>query len=151
MISIVIQDPYQGLISDQVLCAAAAEVLKISGITDSPSLSVRITNDGELKDLNLRFRGIGKPTDVLSFGADFVDPDSGSRYLGDVVISFPQAKKQAKDRGHTAVEELQLLVIHGVLHLLGYDHDTEENKEKMWSRQEDVLVRLGISIQIEDI
>lgn len=151
MISIVIQEPFQGLIPDQVLCNAAEEVLKTSGINDSPALSIKITDDSELKDLNLRFRGLDQTTDVLSFEADFTDPDSGSRYLGDIVISFPQADQQANDRGHTALEEIQLLVIHGVLHLLGYDHDTDENKENMWSLQKAVLSKLEISVQIEDI
>ena len=150
MIAIVVQDPFQGIISDQVLCTAAEEVLRISGVSDSPSLSIRITDDVEMQDLNLRFRGIDKTTDVLSFGEDFTDPDLDSRYLGDVVISCPQAEKQANNLGHTALEELQLLVIHGVLHLLGYDHDTDDNKEIMWSLQKEVLDTLELSIQIED-
>ena len=150
VIAIVVQNPFQDKTSEQVLCIAAEVALQISGVSDSPSLSIRITDDAEMQDLNLRFRGIDKTTDVLSFGEDFTDPDLESRYLGDVVISYPQAENQANDRGHTAAEELQLLVIHGVLHLLGYDHGTETEKKKMWSLQGKVLEKIGITIQIED-
>ncbi len=150
MIVVVVQDPFQEKISEQVLCIAAEAALQISGVSDSPSLSIRITDDAEMQDLNLRFRGIDKTTDVLSFGDDFTDPDLESRYLGDVVISYPQAKNQANNLGHTAAEELQLLIIHGVLHLLGYDHGTETEKKRMWSLQGKVLKKIGITIQIED-
>lgn len=150
MIAIVVQDPFQDNISEQVLCLAAEAALQISGENDSPSLSIRITDDAEMQDLNLRFRGIDKITDVLSFDGDFIDPDLESRYLGDVVISYPRAEDQANSRGHTTAEELQLLVIHGVLHLLGYDHGTETEKKKMWSLQGKVLEKIGITIQIED-
>ena len=150
MIAIVVQDPFQEKVSEQVLCNAAESVLQVCGVSDSPSLSIKITDDVEMQDLNLRFRGIDKTTDVLSFGDDFIDPDLESRYLGDLVISFPQAEKQAESRGHTATEELQLLVIHGVLHLLGSDHGPATEKTIMWSLQEKVLQMLGLSIQIED-
>ncbi len=145
-----VQDPFQEKISEQVLCIAAEAALQISGVSDSPSLSIRITDDAEMQDLNLRFRGIDKTTDVLSFGEDFTDPDLESRYLGDVVISYPQAENQANNLGHTAAEELQLLIIHGVLHLLGYDHGTETEKKRMWSLQGKVLKKIGNTIQIED-
>jgi probable rRNA maturation factor len=150
MIVIVVRDPFQKKISEQALCTAAEAALQISGVNDSPSLSIRITDDAEMQDLNLRFRGMDKTTDVLSFGEDFIDPDLESRYLGDVVISYPQAEDQANNRGHTAAEELQLLVIHGVLHLLGFDHGTETEKKKMWSLQGKVLEKIGITIQVED-
>ncbi len=150
MIVVVVQDPFQEKISEQVLCIAAETALQISGINDSPSLSIRITDDAEMQDLNLRFRSINKTTDVLSFGGEFTDPDLESRYLGDVVISYPRAEDQANNRGHTTAEELQLLVIHGVLHLLGYDHGMDIEKKKMWSLQGKILEKIGITIQIED-
>jgi probable rRNA maturation factor len=150
VIVIGVQDPFQEKVSDQVLCIAAEAALQISGVSDSPSLSIRITDDAEMQDLNFRFRGIDKTTDVLSFGEDFTDPDLESRYLGDIVISYPQAEIQANNRGHTTAEELQLLAIHGVLHLLGFDHGTETEKKKMWSLQGKVMEKTGISIQVED-
>jgi probable rRNA maturation factor len=93
---------------------------------------------------------VDSPTDVLSFSADFEDPDLENRYLGDVVISLPRAIHQAQARGHNTEQELQLLVVHGVLHLLGYDHLTGDDKNQMWSLQDQILNDLGVSIQMGD-
>ena len=150
MILITIKDKFQDQVAEQMLVAAAEAVILETGIADSPSLMLKITDDEELFTLNLQFRGIKKTTDVLSFPADFMDPDLGSRYLGDVVIAFPQAAEQAQERGHDVDAELQLLVIHGVLHLLGYDHGDRNDKVEMWSIQSRILVRLGLDIKIED-
>ncbi len=151
VITILVQEQFQSMISDQVLLSCGETTLLLDGVNDSPSLSLMITDDEEMIDMNHRYRGINKTTDVLAFGADFTDPDLESRYLGDVVISFPQAEKQALKRGHTVEEELQLLVVHGVLHLLGYDHDTRTGKEAMWAIQFRVLAELGLSIEVEGI
>jgi len=150
VIAIVADDRFQELISQRDLSKAAETALQLSSVSDAPSLSIRITTDSEIQDMNLRYRGINKATDVLSFGGDFQDPDLETRYLGDVVISYSQAETQANKRGHQPGEELQLLVVHGVLHLLGYDHTSEEDKNIMWSLQESILARLGVSIQVED-
>jgi probable rRNA maturation factor len=80
---------------------------------------------------------------VLSFPADDTDPDSGERYIGDILISYPSAATQAASAGHTIREELQLLVVHGVLHLLGFDHAAPEEKTRMWEIQTQVLESLG--------
>jgi probable rRNA maturation factor len=109
-----------------------------------------ITNDGKMVEMNQRYRGAGQTTDVLAFQTDFIDPDLDSRYLGDVIISYPQAEKQALEYGHELEEELQLLVVHGTLHLLGYDHDTIARKEEMWSIQSSILSALGVTINVED-
>jgi probable rRNA maturation factor len=150
VIAIVADDQYQELISERDLSKAVEATLHLSGVSDAPSLSIRITSDSEIQEMNLRYREINKATDVLAFGGDFQDPDLESRYLGDVVISYPQAETQAYKRGHQPGEELQLLVIHGVLHLLGYDHGSEDEKNKMWPLQEKILARVGVSIQVED-
>jgi len=150
VIVVVVADQFRELVKDQVLCAAAEIALQFSGVDDSPSLSIRITDDSEIQDLNNRYRGVDKVTDVLSFGDDFDDPDLESRYLGDIVISYPRAEEQAQKRGHQPVEEIQLLIIHGVLHLLGYDHSEEAKKSQMWSLQKLILDQLGLDIVIED-
>ena len=151
VIAILVTEQFRGKISDQILLSCGETTLLLDGVIDSPSLTLMITDDEELIDMNQRYRGINKTTDVLAFGADFTDPDLESRYLGDVVISFPQAEKQALERGHTIEEELQLLVVHGVLHLLGYDHHTHTGKEAMWAIQSRVLTELGLSIKVEGI
>lgn len=99
-----------------------------------------------LRKLNHEFLGIDAPTDVLSFG-EMADQSSDTPdYLGDVVISWARARAQAKLGGHPPIDELRLLVIHGVLHLLGYDHDTPRRKKQMWAVQADALRRIGASI-----
>lgn len=150
MILITVQENFRELIADQILNSAAEAVLLECEVPESPSLLVRITDDEELKALNLQYRGINKTTDVLSFPADFTDPDLDSRYLGDVVIAYPRAEEQAQKRGHFVESELQLLVVHGVLHLLGYDHGDNKDKEEMWSLQSQILDKLGLDIKIED-
>jgi probable rRNA maturation factor len=87
---------------------------------------------------------------VLSFPAGETDPDTGEYYLGDVVISFPRAQAQAQERGHSTAEELDLLVVHGVLHLLGYDHADVEERDRMWAVQQQVLNQLGREIKLAD-
>jgi probable rRNA maturation factor len=150
VISIVVPEQFRLQISDQKLRASVEKTMLVDGVPDSPSLSVIITDDEEMKKLNKTYRGINKTTDVLSFGGDFTDPDLGSRYLGDVIISFLQAEKQALSKGHDVEAELQLLAAHGVLHLLGYDHDTQSAKETMWQVQTQILENLGLAIIVED-
>jgi probable rRNA maturation factor len=126
---------------------AARLVLELSGASDA-DLTVVLIGDESIQTLNRDFLGHDAPTDVLSFPADEPDPETGRCYLGDVVISVPRATEQAETRGHTLEAEVQLLVVHGVLHLLGHDHAEAEEKDRMWAAQSDVLTRLGISPSI---
>lgn len=87
------------------------------------SLAVRLTSDREVQRLNRLYRGRDEPTDVLSFPGD-ATPDG--RHLGDVVIAVPLARRQAGESGHAVGRELRLLMLHGVLHCLGYDHETDD-------------------------
>ncbi len=109
-------------------------------------LSIALTTDEDIQQLNLQYRKIDRPTDVLSFESDETDPVSGTRYLGDIVISYPRALQQARDAGHPVENELMLLVVHGVLHLLGYDHDSAANKASMWKLQSRVLAQNHVQI-----
>lgn len=149
MIFIEVDEIFQDLVPSELLREAAQKTLQLDHLEELPSLSIKITGEQEIQDLNSAYRGIDKATDVLSFEADFFDPDLGSHYLGDVVISFPQAASQAKKRGHPTQSELQLLVIHGVLHLLGYDHGSAGEKKSMWIVQKQVLQALGLDIEVE--
>lgn len=108
-------------------------------------LTIVLTDDDQLHDLNLDFRETDAPTDVLSFPASEPDPETGALYLGDVIISVERAGEQAEAGGHSLEAELQLLVVHGVLHLLGHDHALPEEKDRMWAAQTAVLARLGLS------
>lgn len=108
-------------------------------------LSIVLTDDAQLHQLNREYLGVDAPTDVLSFPASETDPDTGTPYLGDVLISIQRAESQAQSAGHPLEAELQLLVVHGVLHLLGHDHAEPEDKIRMWDAQGQVLDKLGLA------
>jgi len=108
-------------------------------------LSIVLTDDARLRQLNREYLGIDAPTDVLSFPASETDPESGGSYLGDILISVPRARQQAGAAGHPLASEVQLLVVHGVLHLLGHDHATSEERSRMWAAQSAILASLGLA------
>lgn len=107
-------------------------------------LSVVLTDDAHLQELNRDFLGVDGPTDVLSFPSDESDPQSGRKYLGDILISVPRAAQQAQAAGHAVEAEVQLLVIHGVLHLLRHDHAEAAEKRRMWAAQAAILQSIGL-------
>jgi probable rRNA maturation factor len=121
----------------------AAEALSQEGVEGETELSLIITDDEAIRELNRRFRGVDAPTDVLAFGAEaeehFVIASENPPYLGDVVISYQRALAQAEELGHTIGEELKLLIIHGILHLLGYDHQEEADAQKMREKEEHIM------------
>lgn len=131
-------------LSAELVERAARAALDLAGSPDA-DLTVVLAGDEQVRALNRRFLGRDAPTDVLAFPADEPDPETGRRYLGDVVLSVPRAGKQAAARGHDAPSEIALLVVHGVLHLLGHDHVEDEEKARMWAAQAEALKRLGIS------
>ena len=113
-------------------------------LVHSATMGLLITDDETIKGLNLRYRGQDSETDVLAFGMlddpeGFVSPPSLPPHLGDVVVSYPRAAEQAADYGHSVEEELDRLVIHGLLHLLGYDDEDEQERQEMWAQQEALL------------
>lgn len=109
-------------------------------------LTILLADDQKVQELNHQFRGEDKATDVLSFpsGDDLALDGLDIPYLGDIAVAVPVAGKQAAASGHDLVEELQLLAIHGILHLLGYDHLVESEKQEMWRLQQAVLERIGL-------
>lgn len=152
MISIQIADSIQpagGLppVDVRLLEQAAEQTLALAGADPSAGLSLVISDDAQLHELNRQFLGIDAPTDVLSFPDGDLDPETGAVYLGDILISLPRAAAQAAAGGHPLAEELQLLVVHGVLHLLGHDHAEEDQKAAMWAAQAQVLERLGVGLR----
>lgn len=102
-------------------------------VSVSASLSIVILDDQEMQGYNRRFHSSDTPTDVLSF------PSLQNDYLGDVIISYEQARDNARRAGWRVRDELELLVVHGVLHLLGYDDTTRAAREQMWMRQQAIL------------
>jgi probable rRNA maturation factor len=135
------------IFSVNLLEKAAQAVLELSGVSDG-DLTIALVDDARIQDLNRGFLGHDVPTDVLSFPANEPDPETGRRYLGDVAISLARAAEQAAERGHPVEAEMQLLVVHGVLHLLGHDHAEVGEKDRMWAAQAGALERLGVSPKI---
>jgi probable rRNA maturation factor len=114
-------------------------------------LSIVLADDARLQELNREYLGIDAPTDVLSFPAAETDPQSGRPYLGDILISVPRAAQQAGSAGYPVEMEVQLLVIHGVLHLLGHDHAEPTEKSRMWTAQSAILESIGLgNIQVPE-
>jgi probable rRNA maturation factor len=133
---------YRTKVKPAFLRKAAQATLVQQRVQAGVELTIVITGNAQLRSLNRTFRDVDAPTDVLSFATDErLRPDAV--YLGDVIISYPQARAQAKVGGHAVQAELQLLVVHGVLHLLGHDHYTEAEKNVMWKAQAAVLKKLG--------
>ena len=117
----------------------------------SADMTIVLTDDEQLHELNREYLGVDSPTDVLSFPAAESDPETGTTYLGDILISIPRATQQAQAAGHSVEDEVQLLVVHGTLHLLGHDHATAAEKARMWQAQAEVLSGLGLShVKIQD-
>lgn len=114
-------------------------------------ISVTFVTNEEIQKLNRTYRGKDQPTDVLSFPMYEADEIEIEVYdemepllLGDIVISIPRAKEQAGDFGHSFERELGFLLVHGFLHLLGYDHHDEQAEKTMFAKQEDILAKHGL-------
>ena len=121
----------------------AQEVLGYTKTSPSAELTVVVSDDAQIQSLNNTFLGVDAPTDVLAFPSGEIDLDAGQLYLGDVIISCQHAQAQADAGGHTLEQEMQLLTVHGVLHLLGYDHAIDSEKTKMWIVQDEILTLFG--------
>jgi probable rRNA maturation factor len=116
-------------------------------ISDKAEVSLVVTDDAEIRRLNRQYRGVYRPTDVLSFamneGASIPSPADGMM-LGDIVISAERAQAQARRYGHGILREMAFLTVHGMLHLLGYDHGTRRDAREMEALQKRILKELGI-------
>ena len=136
---------------EPLLERAATAALEHESQSLDSELSIILTDDARLHELNLTYLGVDASTDVLSFPASETDPETGAHYIGDILISIPRAQAQADAAGHPLESEVQLLVVHGVLHLLGHDHAETEEKVRMWQAQAEILAHLGLGdIQIRE-
>lgn len=112
--------------------------------TASGGVIILLTDDGTVQDLNARFRGKDRPTNVLSFPAADM-PGAGPQPLGDIVLAYGVCAAEAADQGKALSSHLTHLVVHGVLHLLGRDHEAESDAEAMEAEERAILAGLGIS------
>jgi len=134
---------------EQILLSVLQKTAEVFDIEPNTEVSVVLASDEYIQTLNLQYRGLDRPTDVLSFalneGAEPVVIDGPEEVLlGDIIISIDTATRQATEYGHSLERELAYLTVHGILHLLGYDHMTEEEKREMRQEEEHVLSLLGI-------
>lgn len=134
----------------QLVGSVIQTAMKVENIDESSEVSISFVNDEQIQELNREYRQKDEPTDVLSFpmneGED-VDVDFGDgmpQLLGDVIISIPRVEAQAKEYGHDFKRELCFLAVHGFLHLIGYDHETEAEEAIMFKKQEEILDKHGI-------
>jgi probable rRNA maturation factor len=140
---------FQACIDKRWLRRLVEQSIAAQGIGTEVELSLLVTDDATVRELNKKYRGKDETTDVLSFalGADdcsdasagFVMPPGEMIHLGEVIVSYPKAADQAAERKHSVEDELALLVVHGVLHLLGHDHDKPARRREMRSLEKRVL------------
>jgi probable rRNA maturation factor len=165
-IAVAVDDEFAPLIDSAALISAIVETLRQAGVAEA-ALALAIAGDEEVRQLNCEYLGIDAATDVLSFAAQSF-PEQGpstraeggetppphivvptellaevERHLGDIIIAYPYAARQAAQYGNSLLSELRMLAVHGTLHLLGYDHDTPEAEARMWAAQEAVLALYG--------
>jgi probable rRNA maturation factor len=145
-----VQNERKFMLDESRLRTAAETVLSLQTADPESGVAIVIADNETVADLNRRYRGIDSPTDVLSFPADTppIELPDEPPYLGDLVIAYPYAVAQAEQEGHDIDDSFALLVIHGILHLLGFDHDTPENRAQMWTAQDEALSKLGVSTAI---
>lgn len=151
-ISTLVDDEFEGLVEADWLKGVAEKVISAENVSPDAEMSLVITGQEKVRELNRDYRNRDEPTDVLSFAmlekpADvenpFITPPDGVLHLGEVIISYPQAAAQAEERKHPVKKELALLIVHGVLHLLGYDHEEPEAEQKMRARETEILREIG--------
>lgn len=144
---VTVMKPFGRRVTKKWLERVAREVCAAEAVAYPAALGVVITDDEAVRELNRRWRGMDRTTDVLSFSlqegdAEFPPDPEGVIQLGEVIISLPQAQRQAERRGHSLRQEITLLTVHGILHLLGYDHERPAERKKMRVREAEILSRL---------
>ena len=150
-VSIQIDTSFSGLVDEDRARHVVAKALAAAGIDAAVDIGLVITGDQMVRDLNRDYRGIDATTDVLSFAlsekragedGDFVVPPDDTLHLGEIVISYPQAERQAGEQQHPVEREMALLIAHGTLHLLGYDHVEPQDEERMRAAEARVLAEI---------
>nr|WP_246596228.1 rRNA maturation RNase YbeY [Bacillus alkalicola] len=137
----------------EVMSGVIKTAMTMENVVENAEVSVTFVDDERIQSINKEFRGLDKPTDVLSFALNEgendipdipLDDETIPELLGDIIISVPRAEAQAKEYGHSFEREINFLLVHGFLHLLGYDHGSEEEEKKMFARQEEILEEHGL-------
>jgi probable rRNA maturation factor len=152
-IEIAIKEEFRELIDEGNLRNIVQRVLELEKAPSPCEMSIVITDSKTIHDLNRDYRGIDSPTDVLSFclankeekeSSPFILPPDDTTHLGEVIISYPQAIEQAAAQKHPIDRELTILLIHGVLHLLGFDHEQLDDEVKMQTLEKYLLQQFNV-------
>jgi len=145
-INILVDEGVEAGVGPSWLEEIAQRVLAAEKASAKTEVGIVVTGQEMVQQLNRSYRGKDEPTDVLAFstrdeadGSRFIFAPDGLLHLGEVIISYPQAAVQAEEHGHLLKRELSILLIHGLLHLLGYDHEESEARRKMQSREKELL------------
>ena len=165
-----IDEPFDGEVDAGWLGRVARAGLSAAGVEGQGEVSLLITDDETVRSLNAEYRGLDETTDVLSFSAehaghwegpedgpehqpadyDFILPPGTPTPLGEIIVSWPQARRQADERGVSPAEELAHLVIHGALHLVGYDHVEPDEAFMMQAREREALEALQLTESLQE-
>lgn len=148
-IDVHIEQKFRVVVDEGWVRRVAQAVLKAEEVAPPYEVGLVFTDSEKVRQLNRDYRGVDEPTDVLAFDMlphkkvddSFALPPDGVTRLGEAIISYPQAIEQAKEQGYPTERELALLIIHGMLHLLGYDHEEPEEESKMRGRERELLER----------
>ena len=146
-INVLIEQGLEGCLEASWLRSVAEQVLVAQGVSPRAELGLVIATQQRVQELNRDYLGRDEPTDVIAFSMlagegdlpPFVLPPDGVLRLGEVIISYPQAQIQSEEQGHSIEKEITILIIHGVLHLLGYEDEKPELKRLMSAREKEIL------------
>jgi probable rRNA maturation factor len=148
-INVLIEEGLEVDLETEWLQSILEKPLLAENLPSNTEISLVLTSQERIHELNRDYRGKDKPTDVLSFSmteqkneeepTDFIAPPDGLLHLGEVIISYPQAVIQAGEHGHPFKNEIATLIVHGVLHILGYDHENSEMEPAMRAKEKELL------------
>ena len=154
-INVLIDSEFESLLDAGELQSTVEEIVTAVEVSSNVEIGLVITSQEKIRELNKTYRGIDEPTDVLSFSLlppnredegggtpPFVAAPDGVLHLGEIIISYPQAETQAREHKHSIYREITILIIHGVLHLLGHDHEEADEARQMSAREADILERV---------
>ncbi len=151
IVHVTVSRNFSRFVSKDWLMTIGKKVLQSAGIDIPAEVGLVITGDRTIRRLNRQYRGKDESTDVLSFpmsgvedseGVHFVSPPDGVCHLGEVIICYPQVVRQCEIHGHSITDELEVLIVHGILHLLGYDHETPRERARMRRKEKEILTKL---------
>ncbi len=143
MLDLILPRKYQKSLNIKLLETAVKQTMSAAKKEYNPHVTLKFCDDAKIRELSLNYLGLDQSTDVLSFMSGYTDPETGIYHLGDIAISLETAIRQAEAGEHDLQTEVEMLLVHGVLHLLGFDHQDLSSYQRMSAAQDEVLKRLN--------